>query len=127
MYEYRVTGVNRIIDGDTYDLTLDLGFFISTQVRVVLAELDTYEMYGKNAHPKGVEARDFASDWFHARFGQGDEVRVSTQPAGRGDAGRYAHWFGSVFAFENGTGNVLNLSVALRRAGLEKTADTPET
>ena len=127
MYEYRVTGVNRIIDGDTYDLTLDLGFFISTQVRIVLSGIDTYEMFGKNAHPLGVEARNFAAGWFQTQFDRGNDIFVATQPAGRGDAGRYAHWFGSIVALENESDTVHDLADALHRAELGKPAGTPKT
>ena len=43
MYEYRVKKVNKIVDGDTIDVDIDLGFDISFSSRVRLAGIDTPE------------------------------------------------------------------------------------
>jgi micrococcal nuclease len=43
MYEYRVKSVLAVIDGDTIDVDIDLGFDISLTKRVRLAGIDTPE------------------------------------------------------------------------------------
>ncbi len=43
MYEYRVKSVLAVIDGDTIDVDIDLGFDISITKRVRLAGIDTPE------------------------------------------------------------------------------------
>jgi micrococcal nuclease len=43
MYEYRVKQVLRVVDGDTIDVDIDLGFDISFTSRVRLAGIDTPE------------------------------------------------------------------------------------
>jgi len=43
MYEYRVKQVLKIVDGDTIDVDIDLGFDISFTSRVRLAGIDTPE------------------------------------------------------------------------------------
>ena len=43
MYEYRVKKVNKIVDGDTIDVDIDLGFAVSFTQRVSLAGIDTPE------------------------------------------------------------------------------------
>jgi len=43
MYEYRVKKVNKIVDGDTIDVDIDLGFDVSFSSRVRLAGIDTPE------------------------------------------------------------------------------------
>jgi len=43
MYEYRVKQVLKIVDGDTIDVDIDLGFDISFTQRVRLAGIDTPE------------------------------------------------------------------------------------
>ena len=43
MYEYHVKKVNKIVDGDTIDVDIDLGFDISFSSRVRLAGIDTPE------------------------------------------------------------------------------------
>lgn len=42
MYEYKAT-VENVVDGDTVDVTVDLGFKIQTKQRVRLARIDTPE------------------------------------------------------------------------------------
>ena len=43
MYEYRVKKVLKVVDGDTIDVDIDLGFNISYSQRVRLAGIDTPE------------------------------------------------------------------------------------
>ena len=43
MYEYRVKKVLKVVDGDTIDVDIDLGFDISYTQRVRLAGIDTPE------------------------------------------------------------------------------------
>jgi micrococcal nuclease len=43
MYEYRIKKVTKIVDGDTIDAELDLGFNISYTQRIRLAGIDTPE------------------------------------------------------------------------------------
>lgn len=43
MYEYRVKQVLKVVDGDTIDVDIDLGFDISFTSRVRLAGIDTPE------------------------------------------------------------------------------------
>jgi micrococcal nuclease len=48
MYEYRVKKVTGVVDGDTIDVELDLGFNISYSQRVRLAGIDTPESCNDN-------------------------------------------------------------------------------
>ena len=43
MYEYHVKKVNKVVDGDTIDVDIDLGFDVSFSSRVRLAGIDTPE------------------------------------------------------------------------------------
>jgi len=43
MYEYRIAKIEQIIDGDTFDAYIDLGFDISLKKRVRLNGIDTPE------------------------------------------------------------------------------------
>jgi len=61
MYEYKAKMLY-IVDGDTYDVEVQLGFFITHQIRIRLKDLDTAEIYRpeNDAELKhGQEARDF--------------------------------------------------------------------
>ena len=43
MYTYRVKSINRIVDGDTIDVTIDLGFSININQRIRVAGIDSPE------------------------------------------------------------------------------------
>lgn len=116
MYEYRIVDVAKVVDGDTFDLDLDLGFYAKMRVRVRLKGIDTWEMWGSNAHELGIPARDFAQNWLERVV----DPRVRTAklrpgtPVGDGSFGR---WAGEVFDEKTGE----RLADALREAGFEKT------
>lgn len=59
MYEYRVKSVVAVIDGDTIDVEIDLGFDISITKRVRLAGIDTPESRTTNKYEKtlGLEVK----------------------------------------------------------------------
>ena len=61
MYEYRVKEVLKVVDGDTIDVVIDLGFDISFTSRVRLAGIDTPESRTKDAREKilGVEVKEY--------------------------------------------------------------------
>jgi micrococcal nuclease len=60
MYEYRIKKVLKVVDGDTIDVDIDLGFNISYTQRVRLAGIDTPESRTKDAREKalGLEVKD---------------------------------------------------------------------
>lgn len=58
MYQYQGR-VLKVVDGDTYDLLLDLGFNIFHKIRVRLKGVDTEEIFGKHRTQKGVDAHKF--------------------------------------------------------------------
>lgn len=61
MYEYRVKKVLAVIDGDTIDVDIDLGFDISITKRVRLAGIDTPESRTSNKMEKsfGLESKAY--------------------------------------------------------------------
>jgi micrococcal nuclease len=60
MYEYRVKSVIAVVDGDTIDVDIDLGFDISLTKRVRLAGIDTPESRTKDKEEKvlGLEVKE---------------------------------------------------------------------
>lgn len=60
MYEYHVKKVTKIVDGDTIDVEIDLGFDISFSSRVRLAGIDTPESRTTNKEEKalGLEVKE---------------------------------------------------------------------
>ena len=61
MYEYHVKKVTNVVDGDTIDVDIDLGFDISFSSRVRLAGIDTPESRTTDKAEKvlGLEAKEY--------------------------------------------------------------------
>ena len=61
MFEYYVKRVTKVVDGDTIDVDIDLGFDISFTSRVRLAGIDTPESRTSNKMEKalGLEAKAY--------------------------------------------------------------------
>ena len=54
-YNFRVTEINKVLDGDTIDVTIDLGFDLYKKERVRIAGVDTPEKRTRDLEEK--EAR----------------------------------------------------------------------
>jgi len=61
MYQYYVRKVDNVVDGDTIDVLIDLGFDILFQSRVRLAGIDTPESRTKDLQEKalGLESKEY--------------------------------------------------------------------
>jgi len=59
MYHYKIKKINRVVDGDTIDLDIDLGFSITVSHRVRLKDIDAPETRTKDLaeKEKGIEAK----------------------------------------------------------------------
>lgn len=59
MYQYKIKKINRVIDGDTVDLDIDLGFGVTLSHRVRLKDVNAAETRTVNVEEKkkGIEAR----------------------------------------------------------------------
>ncbi len=64
-YRYRVLAVRKVVDGDTVDLVLDVGFHLTTMLRFRLLGVDTPERGQRGA----AEATAFVTDWLAAAAG----------------------------------------------------------
>jgi micrococcal nuclease len=64
MFEYYVKSINKVVDGDTIDVVIDLGFDISFTSRVRLAGIDTPESRTKDLAEKalGLESKKYLAD-----------------------------------------------------------------
>ena len=77
MYEYHVKKVNNVVDGDTIDVDIDLGFDISFSSRVRLAGIDTPESRTKDLAEKklGLEAKEYVK----SKIKDAKEVVIKTE------------------------------------------------
>jgi micrococcal nuclease len=65
MYQYKLNSVLKVVDGDTVDVSIDLGFSVTTIQRIRLAGVDTPETNTKDELERtiGNEAKQFVVDW----------------------------------------------------------------
>ena len=93
MYTYRVKSVNRIVDGDTIDVTIDLGFSININQRVRVAGIDSPEKRTRDAAEKalGIDA----TEWMRKRINEAPELIIKT--AVEGSMGKYGRVLGWLF------------------------------
>lgn len=104
----------RVIDGDTIDVTIDLGFSISMLARVRLKGVDTPEIFGPNAGPAGKQAQAFVTVWCSACTG------LLLQSL-KWEREKYGRVLGDFFRVRSdGTTDPISLAQALREAGLQK-------
>lgn len=90
-YEYRVKEIIRVVDGDTIDCVIDLGFGLSAAFRFRLAGIDTPEIYGKEASARGQEALEFTKTWLEARKVLVRTTKSAPTTIGIGD-GAFGRW-----------------------------------
>ena len=85
MYEYKAT-IRRVVDGDTVDVTLDLGFNIMYNSRIRLLGIDTPESRTRDLEEKkrGLAAKDRVKELCPV----GSSVTLKTTKDGRGKFGR---------------------------------------
>jgi micrococcal nuclease len=94
-YNFRVISVDRVVDGDTIDVTLDLGFNICKSERIRVAGIDTPEKRTRNLEEKelGIDA----TEWIKAKLkgaitGEEDLVIKTELEGGMGKYGRLLGW-----------------------------------
>ena len=63
-YNFRVTKINRVVDGDTIDVTIDLGFDLAKKERVRIAGVDTPEKRTRDLEEKalGIDATNWMKE-----------------------------------------------------------------
>jgi endonuclease YncB( thermonuclease family) len=78
--------VDRIVDGDTVDFIIDLGFDVFHKARVRLHGVNTPETRTRDLEEKelGIAAKDYVYDWLAAT----DSVFIKTIKDGSGKYGR---------------------------------------
>lgn len=81
MYTYFVKKVIRIVDGDTIDIEIDLGFDLTKKERVRLGGIDTPEKRTKNLEEKamGLEATEYLT----ALLDGAPQLTVTTEKDGK--------------------------------------------
>jgi len=91
MFEYRVKNVSKVVDGDTIDVDIDLGFSISYSQRLRLAGIDTPESRTADKFEKtlGLESKEYLK----SKLKDAKDVVVKTEkPDSSEKYGRILGW-----------------------------------
>lgn len=110
MYKYKAK-VTRVVDGDTIDVTIDLGFKITTHQRIRLKGINTPETYTvkkeSEEYKKGMASKLFVIDRIKKNK---DEVIVETNK----DTGKFGRYIGDIWLADS----KISLNVELVEKGL---------
>ena len=94
-YNFRVVKINRVLDGDTIDVTIDLGFDLFKKERVRIAGVDTPEKRTRDLEEKalGLDATDWMKKHLEDTIAGDEELTIRTElVGGMGKYGRLLGW-----------------------------------
>ena len=94
-YNFRVVSVDKVLDGDTIDVTIDLGFDLYKKERVRVAGVDTPEKRTRNLEEKalGLDATAWIKDKLEGAVDGDDDLIIRTElDGGVGKYGRLLGW-----------------------------------
>ena len=95
-YNFRVTEIVKVLDGDTIDVLIDLGFDLFKKERVRIAGVDTPEKRTRDLEEKalGIDATNWLKKQLEYTIaGDGDELTIRTElVGGTGKYGRLLGW-----------------------------------
>ncbi len=84
---------DRVVDGDTMDVVIDLGFYVELRERVRLTGIDTPEIYrvkkDSEDYKKGMEAKEYVERRLKEN---GNEMVIETEKRGK-----WRRWLAKVY------------------------------
>ena len=102
-YNFRVVEINKVLDGDTIDVTIDLGFDLYKKERVRVAGVDTPEKRTRDLEEKelGIDATNWLKEKLEGAILGDDDLIIRTELVG--GVGKYWRLLGWLYI---GTDNV---------------------
>ena len=94
-YNFRVTEIVKVLDGDTIDVLIDLGFDLFKKERVRIAGVDTPEKRTRDLEEKalGIDATNWLKDKLESTLSGDDQLFIRTELVGGvGKYGRLLGW-----------------------------------
>lgn len=93
MYQYKAK-VERVVDGDTMDVIVDVGFKITTNQRIRLAKINTPETYNvkkeSEEYKNGMKAKEYVIKRLEEN---NNEIILETDKL----VGKYGRYIGTIF------------------------------
>lgn len=114
MYKYNAL-IERVVDGDTIDIVINLGFKITTNQRIRLQGINTPETYNvkkdSDEYKAGMKAKEFVLKRIEDNDG---EALIETEK----DTGKYGRYIATVWLHDN----AISLNDELVNKGFAKKA-----
>jgi len=100
-YNFRVVSVDKVLDGDTIDVTIDLGFDLYKKERVRIAGVDTPEKRTRDLEEKalGIDATNWMKGKLEDTINGEDELIIRTEL--KGGVGKYGRLLGWLYVSDD--------------------------
>ena len=101
-WNYKIACVDRVIDGDTIDITINLGFDLSIKQRVRVAGVDTPEKRTRDHEiekPLGIDATNWLTQKLDYALDNNQGLMIRTE-LGSGASGKYGRMLGWLYVGE---------------------------
>ena len=100
-YNFRVVKIDRVVDGDTIDVTIDLGFDLYKKERVRIAGVDTPEKRTRDLEEKalGLDATYWMKKQLEDTIAGDEELIIRTEL--KGGTGKYGRLLGWLYVGED--------------------------
>ena len=100
-YNFRVTKIDKVLDGDTIDVTIDLGFDLYKKERVRIAGVDTPEKRTRDLEEKalGIDATNWLKEKLTETIKGDEELLIRTEH--KGAVGKYGRLLGWLYVGES--------------------------
>jgi len=102
---YRVSSLEKVVDGDTIDVTIDLGFDVCTKQRVRLLGIDTPESRTSNTEEKvfGLLSKKKLKEWcLKAIESEKDDIEIELRCPEKDSRGKFGRILAEVWVSEGG-------------------------
>ena len=108
---YKVSSLEKVVDGDTIDVTLDLGFDVCTRQRVRLLGIDTPESRTSDKEEKkfGLLSKKKLKEWcLKAVESEKDDIEIELRCPERDSRGKFGRILAEVWVSEDGVWTNVN-------------------
>jgi len=114
MYEYKIKSIDHLVDGDTFDCTVDLGFNISHKIRVRMYGINTPESRTRDLEEKkrGLASKERLHTLLSSGFVDGNGLILATK-----EKGKYGRYLGIVYRQRKDDVEKLNINECLIKEG----------
>ena len=110
-FKYRVSAIEKVVDGDTVDVVIDLGFDVATRQRVRLLGIDTPESRTRDLEEKqfGLLSKKKLKQWcLKAVESEKDDIELELRCEEADSRGKFGRVLAEIWVTEDGHATNVN-------------------